>query len=80
MNEFRFGFTNVDTSTGFPIEGAAALTQLHLTRREHQPAPDYACVSDVQLQRGNRLYANRQGQDGSVTQSHTTQFTDNADL
>ena len=30
LNEFRFGFTNVITSVGFPIEGAAALAQLDL--------------------------------------------------
>jgi hypothetical protein len=31
LNEFRFGFTNVTTSVGFPIEGAGALSQLDLT-------------------------------------------------
>src|SRR3984885_11318834 len=30
LNEFRFGFTNVTTSVGFAIEGAAALQQLDL--------------------------------------------------
>ena len=31
LNEFRFGFTNVTTSVGFPISGATALEQLNLT-------------------------------------------------
>src|SRR6202453_3728265 len=31
LNEFRFGFTNVTTSVGFPIERADALSQLDLT-------------------------------------------------
>jgi hypothetical protein len=30
LNEFRFGFTNWSTTVNFPIEGAAALTQLDL--------------------------------------------------
>jgi hypothetical protein len=30
VNEFRFGYTNVITSVDFPIEGAAALAQLHI--------------------------------------------------
>ncbi len=30
LNEFRFGFTNVTTSVGFPISGASALQQLNL--------------------------------------------------
>jgi hypothetical protein len=38
LNEFRFGFTNVTTSVGFPIEGADALSQLDLTG-VNQPAP-----------------------------------------
>ena len=63
MNEFRFGFTNVITSVGFPIEGATALSQLDLTGVNISQHPDHACVSHVQLQRGHRLYADRQGQD-----------------
>ena len=31
VNEFRFGFTNVNTNTGFPIQGASALSQLDLS-------------------------------------------------
>ena len=53
LNEFRFGFTNVTTSVGFAIEGAAALQQLDLQGVDISQHPNDACVSDVQFQRGD---------------------------
>ena len=45
VNEFRFGFTNVTTSVGFPIEGADRALATRSDRGEHQPASHHARLS-----------------------------------
>jgi hypothetical protein len=79
LNEFRFGFTNVITSVDFPIQGSDALSQLGPDRRRYQPASADPCLSHLQLQRRNlQLHTANIGRDkAGVTQSKTTQFSDN---
>ncbi len=68
VNEFRFGFTNSLIDTTFPIQGAAADNQLGLDRYQLRESPEYGSVSDLQLLRRHRLYADRprQGRAGPV--------------
>jgi Carboxypeptidase regulatory-like domain len=76
VNEFRFGFTNVITSVGFPIQGAAALVQLGLTGVNISQHPDTAAFPTFNFTAGTGF--NPIGRDKTgVTQSKTTQFTDN---
>jgi hypothetical protein len=76
LNEFRFGFTNVTTSVGFPIEGAAALSQLDLTGVNISQHPATHAFPTFNFTAGTGFTAIGRDKTG-VTQSKTTQFTDN---
>lgn len=79
LNEFRFGFTNVTTSVGFPIEGAAALTQLDLTGVNISQHPATHAFPTFNFSAGTGFTPIGRDKTG-VTQSCTTQFTDNVTL
>jgi hypothetical protein len=76
LNEFRFGFTNVVTSVGFPIEGAAALAQLDLTGVNISQHPTTHAFPTFNFNAGTGFTPIGRDKTG-VTQSRTTQFTDN---
>ena len=76
LNEFRFGFTNVTTSVGFPIEGAAALSQLDLTGVNISQHPTTHAFPTFNFSAGTGFTPIGRDKTG-VTQSKTTQFTDN---
>jgi len=76
LNEFRFGFTNVITSVGFPIEGAAALAQLDLTGVNISQHPTTHAFPTFNFSAGTGFTPIGRDKTG-VTQSKTTQFTDN---
>jgi hypothetical protein len=75
LNEFRFGFTNVTTSVGFPIEGASALTQLDLTGVNISQHPSTHAFPTFNFNAGTGFTPIGRDKTG-VTQSKTTQFTD----
>ncbi len=77
LNEFRFGFTNVLTSVGFPIEGADALNQLHLTGVDISQHPTTHAFPTFNFSAGTGFTPIGRDKTG-VTQSKTMQFTDNA--
>ena len=79
LNEFRFGFTNVTTSVGFPIEGAAALAQLDLTGVNISQHPTTHAFPTFNFSAGTGFTPIGRDKTG-VTQSRTTQFTDNVTL
>ncbi|MGB2606092.1 MAG: carboxypeptidase regulatory-like domain-containing protein [Candidatus Sulfotelmatobacter sp.] len=79
LNEFRFGFTNVTTSVGFPIEGAAALSQLDLTGVNISQHPDTHAFPTFNFSAGTGFTPIGRDKTG-VTQSKTTQLTDNLSL
>ena len=62
LNEFRYGFTNVTTSVEFSDSGIGCIKPARSDRREHQPASDDPCISNLQLQRRYRAHADWQGQ------------------
>ena len=76
VNEFRFGFTNVTTSVGFPIEGADALSQLDLTGVNISQHPTTHAFPTFNFSAGTGFTPIGRDKTG-VTQSKTTQFTDN---
>ena len=76
LNEFRFGFTNVTTSVGFPIEGADALSQLDLTGVNISQHPATHAFPTFNFSAGTGFTPIGRDKTG-VTQSKTIQFTDN---
>jgi hypothetical protein len=76
LNEFRFGFTNVTTSVGFPIEGASALSQLDLTGVNVSQHPTTHAFPTFNFSAGTGFTPIGRDKTG-VTQSKTLQFTDN---
>jgi hypothetical protein len=76
LNEFRFGFTNVTTSVGFPIEGAAALSQLDLTGVNISQHPTTHAFPTFNFSTGTGFTPIGRDKTG-VTQSQTAEFTDN---
>jgi Carboxypeptidase regulatory-like domain/TonB dependent receptor len=76
VNEFRFGFTNVNTDTGFPIEGAHALAQLDLTGVNISQHPTTHAFPTFNFSAGTGFTPVGRDKTG-VTQSKTTQFADN---
>jgi hypothetical protein len=76
LNEFRFGFTNVITSVGFPIEGADALAQLDLTGVNISQHPTTHAFPTFNFSAGTGFTPIGRDKTG-VTQSKTTQLTDN---
>jgi hypothetical protein len=77
VNEFRFGFTNAITSVGFPIEGADALNQLHLSGVDISQHPTTHAFPTFNFSAGTGFTPIGRDKTG-VTQSKTLQFTDNA--
>jgi carboxypeptidase family protein len=76
LNEFRFGFTNAITSVDFPISGAAALQQLDLTGVDISQHPTTHAFPTFNFSAGTGFTPIGRDKTG-VTQSKTTQFTDN---
>jgi hypothetical protein len=76
LNEARFGFTNVDTSVNFPIQGSNALTQLNLTGVDISQHPLTHAFPTFNFNAGTGFTPIGRDKTG-VTQSHTTQFSDN---
>src|ERR1700761_5230733 len=76
LNEFRFGFTNAITSVDFPISGAAALKQLDLTGVDISQHPTTNAFPTFNFSAGTGFTPIGRDKTG-VTQSKTTQFTDN---
>jgi Carboxypeptidase regulatory-like domain len=76
LNEFRFGFTYVTTSVGFPIEGAAALSQLDLTGVNISQHPTTHAFPTFNFSAGTGFTPIGRDKTG-VTQSKTLQLTDN---
>jgi hypothetical protein len=76
VNEFRFGFTNVITSVDFPIEGAAALAQLDLSGVNISQHPTTHAFPTFNFSAGTGFTPIGRDKAG-VTQSRTTEFTDN---
>ena len=76
LNEFRFGFTNVATSVGFPIEGATALSELDLTGVNISQHPTTHAFPTFNFSAGTGFTSIGRDKTG-VTQSKTLQFTDN---
>jgi hypothetical protein len=76
VNEFRYGFTNVSTSVGFPIEGADALQQLDLSGVNISQHPTTHAFPTFNFGAGTGFTPIGRDKTG-VTQSQTTQFTDN---
>jgi Carboxypeptidase regulatory-like domain len=77
VNEFRFGFTNAITSVGFPIEGAAAVSQLQLSGVDISQHPTTHAFPTFNFSAGTGFTPIGRDKTG-VTQSKTLQFTDNA--
>jgi hypothetical protein len=76
VNESRFGFTDVITSVNFPIEGATALAQLDLTGVNISQHPNTHAFPTFNFSAGTGFTPIGRDKAG-VTQSKTTQFTDN---
>jgi hypothetical protein len=76
LNEFRYGFTNVTTRVNFPIEGAAALSQLDLTGVDISQHPTTQAFPTFNFSAGTGLTSIGRDKAG-VTQSRTMQFSDN---
>ena len=76
LNEFRFGFTNVTTSVGFPISGASALQQLNLQGVDISQHPTTNAFPTFNFSAGTGLTPIGRDKTG-VTQSKTMQFSDN---
>jgi hypothetical protein len=76
LNEFRFGFTNVIIGVGFPIEGADALSQLDLTGVNISQHPTTHAFPTFNFDAGTGFTPIGRDKTG-VTQSKTTEFTDN---
>ena len=76
LNEFRFGFTNATTGVDFPISGTAALKQLDLTGVDISQHPTTNAFPTFNFSAGTGFTPIGRDKTG-VTQSKTTQFTDN---
>ena len=76
LNEFRFGFTNVTTSVGFPISGATALQQLGLTGVDLSQHPLTHAFPTFNFNAGTNFTTIGRDKTG-VTQSKSMQFSDN---
>jgi hypothetical protein len=76
LNEFRYGFTNVTTSVNFPIQGAAALSQLDLAGVNISQHPMTAAFPTFNFSAGTGFEPIGRDKAG-ITQSKTTQFSDN---
>jgi hypothetical protein len=76
VNEFRFGFTNVNTSVDFPIEGADALSQLDLQGVDLSQHPTTHAFPTFNFNAGTGFTPIGRDKAG-VTKSSTYQFTDN---
>ena len=76
LNEFRFGFTNVTTSVDFPIQGAAALSDLDLTGVNISQHPLTHAFPTFNFSAGTGLTPIGRDKAG-ITQSKTIQFSDN---
>ena len=76
LNEFRFGFTNVTTSVGFAIAGAAALQELDLQGVDISQHPNTHAFPTFNFSAGTGLTPIGRDKTG-VTQSKTLQFSDN---
>jgi hypothetical protein len=76
LNEFRFGFTNVITNVGFPIEGAAALLDLNLTGVNISQHPTTHAFPTFNFNAGTGFTPIGRDKTG-VTQSKTLEITDN---
>src|SRR6202041_3121755 len=76
LNEFRFGFTNVITGVGFPIEGADALAQLDLSGVNISQHPTTHAFPTFNFSAGTGFTPIGRDKTG-VTQSKTIQFTVN---
>lgn len=76
LNEFRFGFTNVITSVGFPISGASALQQLDLQGVDISQHPTTNAFPTFNFSAGTGLTPIGRDKTG-ITQSKTMQFSDN---
>ena len=83
LNEFRYGFTNVITSVNFPIQGSTALSDLDLTGVNTSQHPTTHAFPTFNFSTGTGFASNLStgamiGRDkAGVTQSKTTQFSDN---
>jgi hypothetical protein len=76
LNEFRFGFTNVTTNVNFPIQGSTALSQLDLTGVNISQHPLTHAFPTFNFSAGTPFPVIGRDKAG-VTQSKTTQFSDN---
>ena len=76
LNEARFGFTNVTTSVGFGIEGAAALQQLDLQGVDISQHPTTHAFPTFNFSAGTGFTPIGRDKAG-ITQSKTMQFSDN---
>jgi Carboxypeptidase regulatory-like domain len=76
LNEFRFGFTNVITSVGFPIVGATALQDLDLQGVDISQHPTTHAFPTFNFSSGTGFTPIGRDKTG-VTQSRTMQFSDN---
>ncbi len=75
LNEARYGFTDVGTSVNFPIQGAAALTQLHLSGVNISQHPLTHAFPTFNFNAGTGFTPIGRDKAG-VTQSNTTQVSD----
>lgn len=76
LNEFRYGFTKVDTAVAFPIQGSNALSQLNLTGVDISQHPLTHAFPTFNFTAGTPFTAIGRDKTGT-TQSNTTQFSDN---
>ncbi|RXH54673.1 TonB-dependent receptor [Granulicella sibirica] len=76
LNEFRFGITNVSTAVNFPIQGAAAITQLGLLGVDLSQHPLTNAFPTFNFNSGTNFEPIGRDKTG-VTASHTLQFSDN---
>jgi hypothetical protein len=76
LNEFRFGFTDVTTSVGFPIAGAAALEELDLHGVDISQHPNTHAFPTFNFSATTGFTPIGRDKTG-VTQSKTMQFSDN---
>jgi len=76
LNEFRYGFTNVITSVNFPIQGAAALSELDLTGVNISQHPFTDAFPTFNFGAGTGFEPIGRDKAG-ITESKTMQFSDN---
>jgi hypothetical protein len=76
LNEARYGFTNVTTAVNFPIQGAAALSQLDLTGVDISQHPLTHAFPTFNFNAGTGFTPIGRDKAG-ITQSRTTQVSDN---